>query len=132
MLSILLDSGKQKPLPKQTGCLRHKAMWLPEKPPVFRLELLVKTVVGRLLLLFANVVCLYLDDFSTCEKGIQFLQRCASHSSLLQSWKPQVIFVTRSTHNRKSAPNLPTFGSIQHVTLPANSRKPHFLVDISS
>ena len=41
----------------------------------------------------------------------------------MQSWKPHVIFVTRSTYKRKSAPNLPTFGSIRHVTLPANSRK---------
>jgi hypothetical protein len=115
--------GKQKPPQKQTGHSRHKVMWLPEKLPVIGNKSLVEIVVGRLLLLFADVVCLFLDDFSTREEGIQFLRRCASHSGISQSWKPQVIFVTRSTYKRKSTPNLPTFGSIRHVTLPANSRK---------
>jgi hypothetical protein len=122
-LDINNACGKQKPPQKQAGHSRHKVMWLSEKPPVIGTESLVETVVGRLLLLFADVVCLFLDDFSTREAGIQFLQRCASHSSLLQGWKPQVIFVSRSTYKRTSAPNLPTLGGIRHVTLPANSRK---------
>ncbi|KAI1510411.1 Patatin phospholipase [Pyrenophora tritici-repentis] len=115
--------GKQKPPQKHTGHAHHKVMWLSEKTPVIGTESLVETIVGRLLLLFADVVCLFLDDFSTREEGIQFLQRCTRHSSLSPSWKPQVIFVTRNTYKPKNDPNLPTFGGIQHVILPANSRK---------
>jgi hypothetical protein len=115
--------GKQKPPQKHTGQARHKVMWLSEKPPVIGTESLVETIVGRLLLLFADVVCIFLDDFSTHEEGIQFLQRCVRHSSLSQSWKPRVIFVTRNTYKRKNAPNLRTFGGVRYVTLPAKSRK---------
>ncbi|KAF2844109.1 hypothetical protein T440DRAFT_410816 [Plenodomus tracheiphilus IPT5] len=122
-LDIDKACDKQKPPQKQTGHSCHKVMWLSEKPHVVGAESLVETVVGRLLLLFADVVCLFQDDFSTHEEGIQFLRNCASHSSLSHSWKPQVIFVTRSTYKRASAPNLPTFGTIRHVRLPANSRK---------
>jgi hypothetical protein len=84
-LDINNACGKQKPPQKQTGHSRHKVTWLSEKPHVLGTESLVETIVGRLLLLFADVVCLFLDDFFTREEGIQFLQRCASHSGLLQS-----------------------------------------------
>jgi hypothetical protein len=115
--------GKQRPPQKQAGHSRHKVMWLSEKPPVIGTESLVENIVGRLLLSFTDIVCLFLDDFSTREEGIQFLRRCAGHSRLSPSWKPQVILVTNSTYKRKGVPNLPTFGSIRRVTLPANGRK---------
>jgi hypothetical protein len=52
------------------GHAHYKVMWLSEKTPVIGTELLVETIVGWLLLLFADVVCLFLDDFSTREEGI--------------------------------------------------------------
>ncbi|UPX14618.1 uncharacterized protein EKO05_0005095 [Ascochyta rabiei] len=97
-------------------------MWLSEQPAVIQTQPLVETIIGRLLLSFANVVCLFLDDFSTPEEGVNFLRRCAGYNSLLQGWKPQIIFVTNSTYKRNTTPNfiLPTMPQHNNVKKPLN------------
>ncbi|CAN9279721.1 unnamed protein product [Alternaria alternata] len=114
---------KQKPPPKHNARSRYKVAWLSEHSPTAEADLFVETVVGKLLLPFVDVVCLFLDDFSTREAGIRFLQRCGRHSRLSLGWKPQVILASSSTYRHKGSLGLPMFGSIQRVVLPANGRK---------
>ncbi|RYO29295.1 hypothetical protein AA0113_g12076 [Alternaria arborescens] len=114
---------KQKPPPKHNARSRYKVAWLSEHSPTAEADLFVETVVGKLLLPFVDVVCLFLDDFSTREAGIRFLQRCGRHSRLSLGWKPQVILASSSTYRHKGSLGLPMFGSIQRVVLPADGRK---------
>ena len=114
---------KQKPPPKHNARSRYKVAWLSESSPTAAANSCVEIVVGRLLLPFIDVVCLFLDDFSTREAGIRFLQRCGRHSRLSLGWKPQVILASSSTYRQKGSLGLPMFGSIQRVVLPADGRK---------
>lgn len=114
---------KQKPPPKHNARSRYKVAWLSEHSPTAEAGSFVETIVGKLLLPFVDVVCLFLDDFSTREAGIQFLRRCGRHSRLSLGWKPQVILASSSTYRQKGSLGLPMFGSIQHVVLPADGRK---------
>ncbi|CAN9183590.1 unnamed protein product [Alternaria alternata] len=113
----------QKPPPKHNARSRYKVAWLSEHSSTTEADLFVETVVGKLLLPFVDVVCLFLDDFSTREAGIRFLQRCGRHSRLSLGWKPQVILASSSTYKHKGSLGLPMFGSIQRVVLPADGRK---------
>ncbi|EMD85640.1 hypothetical protein COCC4DRAFT_66816 [Bipolaris maydis ATCC 48331] len=123
--SVDLDNAcsKQKPLRKQNGRPLHKIRWLSHESPASETDFFVEIIVGRLLLSFIDVVCLFLDDFSTREEGIQFLQRCTNHARLSKGWKPRIILVTSSTYRHRGYSGLPTFGSIQRVVLPALRRK---------
>jgi hypothetical protein len=114
---------KQKPPPKHNARSRYKVAWLSEHSPTAEADSFVETVVGKLLLPFVDVVCLFLDDFSTREAGIRFLQRCGRHSRLSLGWRPQVILASSSTYRHKGSLGLPMFGSIQRVVLPADGRK---------
>jgi hypothetical protein len=113
----------QKPPPKHNARSRYKVAWLSESSPTVATDSFVETVVGKLLLPFVDVVCLFLDDFSTREAGIRFLQRCGRHSRLSLGWRPQVILASSSTYRHKGSLGLPMFGSIQRVVLPADGRK---------
>ncbi|CAN9191242.1 unnamed protein product, partial [Alternaria alternata] len=113
----------QKPPPKHNARSRYKVAWLSEHSPTAEADSFVETVVGKLLLPFVDVVCLFLDDFSTREAGIRFLQRCGRHSRLSLGWRPQVILASSSTYRHKGSLGLPMFGSIQRVVLPADGRK---------
>jgi hypothetical protein len=123
--SLNIDNicSKQKPPQKHNGCSRHKVRWLSEPSSATATDSFVEAVVGKLLLPFVDVVCLFLDDFSTREEGIQFLQRCAHHARLSQGWKLQVILAGSSTYRRKGNLDLPMFGSIQRVVLPPDGRR---------
>ncbi|EOA87842.1 uncharacterized protein SETTUDRAFT_161055 [Exserohilum turcica Et28A] len=123
--SVDLDNAcsKQKPLRKQNGRPLYRIRWLSHKSPASETDFFVEIIVGRLLLSFIDVVCLFLDDFSTREEGIQFLQRCDNHAKLSGGWKPRVILITSSTYRHRGYLGLTTFGSIQRVVLPAPRRK---------
>ncbi|XP_014551495.1 hypothetical protein COCVIDRAFT_42206 [Bipolaris victoriae FI3] len=122
-LDIHKACSKQKPLQKHNGNLLHKVRWLSEHLSETTTETVVEIIVGKLLLLFIDVVCLFLDDFSTPEEGIHFLQRCGHHSSTSKDWKPQVILVSNRTYRRRGNLSLPMFSDIQRVSLPKESRK---------
>ncbi|CAN9376446.1 unnamed protein product [Alternaria alternata] len=113
----------QKPPPKHNARSRYKVAWLSEHSPTAEADSFVETVVGKLLLPFVDVVCLFLDDFSTREAGIRFLQKCGCHSRLSLGWKPQVILASSRTYRHKGILGLPMFGSIRRVVLPADGRK---------
>jgi hypothetical protein len=114
---------EQKPPPKHNARSRYKVAWLSEHSSTTEADFFVETVVGKLLLPFVDVICLFLDDFSTREAGIRFLQRCGRHSRLSLGWRPQVILASSSTYKHKGSLGLPMFGSIQRVVLPADGRK---------
>ncbi|KAJ5022557.1 acyl transferase/acyl hydrolase/lysophospholipase [Bipolaris maydis] len=122
-LDIEKACSKQKPLQNRNGHLLHKVTWLSEHLSAPTAETFVETMVGKLLTLFVDVICIFLDDFSTPEEGIHFLQRCGHHSSMSQDWKPQVILVSSRAYKRKGNFSLPIFSSIQRVVLPKQSRK---------
>jgi len=122
-LDIDNAGNKQKPPQDHFARSRHKVMWLSECPSAVAANSLLDTVVGKLLLPFVDVVCLFLDDFSPREEGVRFLQGCARQSCLSQGWKPQVILASRSRYRRKGNLDLSMFGSIQRVVLPADDRK---------
>lgn len=63
----------QKPPLKHNARSRYKVAWLSESSPTAEAGSFVEDVVGKLLLPFVDVVCLFLDDFSTREAGIRFL-----------------------------------------------------------
>ncbi|CAN9454398.1 unnamed protein product [Alternaria alternata] len=54
----------QKPPPKHNARSRYKVAWLSEHSPTAEADSFVETVVGKLLLPFVDVVCLFLDYFS--------------------------------------------------------------------
>lgn len=122
-LDIEKACSKQKPLQNRNGHVLHKVTWLPEHLSVTTAEAFVEIMVGKLLTLFVDVICIFLDDFSTPEEGIHFLQRCGRHSSVSQDGKPQVILVSSRAYKRKRNLNLPIFNSVQRVVLPKESRK---------
>lgn len=113
----------QKPPQKDAGSSRHKVRWLSEQSSASETESFVETIVGRLLLLFVDVVCIFLDDFASCEEGVQLLQRFAHYGSLSQGWKPQVILVSSGIYTRKVSLDPSIFGRIRPVLLPINNRK---------
>jgi hypothetical protein len=113
----------QKPPQKHAGSSRHKVRWLSEQSSSSETESFVEIIVGRLLLLFVDVVCIFLDDFASREQGVQFLQRCAHHSSSSQGWKPQVILVSSSIYTPKVSLDPSIFGRIRRLPLPINNRK---------
>ncbi|KAJ6201958.1 LOW QUALITY PROTEIN: acyl transferase/acyl hydrolase/lysophospholipase [Bipolaris maydis] len=122
-LDIDKTCSEKKPLPKHNRHMLHKIRWLPEHSSATATNTFVEMIVGKLLILFIDVVCLFLDDFSTPEEGIHFLQRCEHHCSISQDWKPQVILVSNRMNRRRGSLSLSMFSSIQRVILPKESRK---------
>ncbi len=114
---------KQKPTQKYNARSRHRVRWLSEHSSATTTDSFVEAIVGKVLLPFVDVVCIFLDDFSSREEGTQFLQRCAHHARLSQCWKPRVILISSSTYKRKGRQGLPMFSSVQRVIIPAHESK---------
>jgi hypothetical protein len=69
---------------------------------------IVDTLFARLILLFVDVICLFLDDFTNFEDAINHLQRWAkSGANFSWPWKPRVILVSRRSWVTKDIPNVP-------------------------
>jgi hypothetical protein len=94
----------------------HKVEWLSEQSPA-NATLLVDTVISRIILLFTDVVCLFLDDFPTPDDAICLLHRWAEACRFIQPWKPRVILVASRGSMDKSMLSTSVFGDALHVKL---------------
>jgi hypothetical protein len=105
---------------RNLGDIGHKLEWSSPATPT---ESLVDTVISRVLLLFTDVVCIFLDDFPTPGEGFHLIQRWTELAQSFRPWKPQVILVTSCGPMDKEILNTPAFGELRHVRLrPRNSK----------
>ncbi|KAF1967660.1 FabD/lysophospholipase-like protein [Bimuria novae-zelandiae CBS 107.79] len=112
------------------GELRHRVEWPsePSGPSSERTQRnIVDTTVSKLLLLFVDVVCLFLDDFVTREAGLRLFQQWVEERQLARPWSPRVIFVT----SRERQTTFPTFGEAQPVVAALKRRKLSHAFDYS-
>jgi hypothetical protein len=113
-----------KPPRKTFGGVGHKLEWL---SPAIATESLVDTVISRVLLLFTDVICIFLDDFPTPGEGIHLIQRWTEAVQSIRPWKPQVILITSCGPMNIDILNTITFGEARHVRLrPRNSNHSQF------
>jgi hypothetical protein len=104
--------------PRRTfGDTDHRVEWLSEHSPATTTELLVDMIISRVLLLFTDVVCFFLDDFATPEEGFHLVQRWTEANQSLHPWKPRVILVSSRRPMDKTLLSTPTFGDVRHVRL---------------
>jgi hypothetical protein len=99
---------------RSLGDVGHKLDWF---SPTTTTESLVDTIISRVLLLFTDVVCIFLDDFPTPEEGLQLIQRWTEAAQSLRPWKPRIVFVSSCGLMDKVVVNTPTFGEVRHVRL---------------
>ncbi|KAF2818094.1 hypothetical protein CC86DRAFT_399402 [Ophiobolus disseminans] len=126
--SIDIDNAynKLQSPPKHYGRIHHRVEWLSEQPTATSKNCFIDTVIGKLLLPFADVVCIFLDDFSIPEEAFHLLQRWTEAGKLGRSWKLQVIFVTSRSQMHRNISNIAMPGEVRHVRLtPANSKYAH-------
>jgi hypothetical protein len=124
LLIASIDADRRPHLPRHhSGELRHKLEWLPEKPSA---NSVLDTITSKLLLLFVDVVCLFLDDFSTYEEGVAFFQQWVEKGNFSQPWRPRLIVVTKERWPITNFRNLPTFECKRRVKLKSrDNRLPH-------
>jgi hypothetical protein len=112
--------NKLQPPRSTFGNIRHRLEWL---LPTTATETLVDTVVGRVLLLFTDVICIFLDDFPTPEEGFHLVQRWEEAAQTLPPWKPRVILVTSRGPVDKHMLSTPMFGEVRQVELRSRNSK---------
>lgn len=104
-----------RPPRSPSGELRHRVEWPSDRTQ----RGIVDTTVSKLLLLFVDVVCLFLDDFVTCETGFRLFRQWMEERQFARPWSPRVIFVT----SRERQTTLPTFGEAQPVVASLERKK---------
>jgi hypothetical protein len=100
----------------------HRVEWLCGQPLLNAAESLVDTVISRLLLLFTDVVCLFVDDFPNPLEVFSLIQRWTGMTQSRRPWNPRVILVTHGPMDSSILRTL-TLGEVQHVRLNAYSKK---------
>ena len=105
------------------GELRHRVEWPSDRTH----RSIVDSTVSNLLLLFVDVVCLFLDDFATRETGPRLFQQWVEERHFARPWSPRVIFVT----SRERKATLPTFGEAQPVVAALERKKFSHALDYS-
>jgi hypothetical protein len=111
-----------QPPRKTLGDTGHRLEWL---SPATTAESLIDTIISKVLLIFTDVVCIFLDDFPSPEAGFDLVQRWTKAAQSLRPWKPRVIFVTSRKPMKKDILSTPLFGDVRHVRLRPRNRKLH-------
>jgi hypothetical protein len=86
------------PLAKRDGQVLeqpcHSVKWM-ERPECARSRALIDAVLGRIAFPFADVICLFLDDFTSTEEAFRLLTHWSRISSNYSNlWKPGFIVVS--------------------------------------
>lgn len=105
------------------GELRHRVEWPSDRTQ----RNIVDATVSKLLLLFVDVVCLFLDDFVTRETGLRLFRQWVEERRFARPWSPRVILVT----SRERQTTFPTFGEVQPVVAVLARRKSSHAFDYS-
>lgn len=104
-----------RPPRSPNGEVRHRVEWPSDRTQ----RSIVDTTVSKLLLLFVDVVCLFLDDFATRETGFRLFQQWVEEGQFARPWSPKVIFVT----SRERQTTLPSFGEAQPIVATLERKK---------
>ena len=83
----------------------------------------VDMIFARLVLLFTDVICLFLDDFASHEEALQLLQKWVNAGgNITRKWKPTLILITKRLEMVRDVPDTAAY-CIQHVTLEVSRMK---------
>jgi hypothetical protein len=112
-----------QPPRKPFGGTGHRVEWLSGHSMLTSAESLVDSIIGRLVLLFTDVICLFLDDFDAPEEAFSLIQKWVEVAPSSQPWKPRLLLVTYAPIDESMLHTI-ILGEVQHVRLSASRKKP--------